>query len=56
MLLKYVCGSCGYICDEASGDPERGIARGIRWADVSDDWMRPDCGVAKSSFARCDDR
>jgi len=47
----YICIVCGFIYDEAAGRPEDGIAPGTKWADVSEDWACPDCGVAKAEFA-----
>jgi rubredoxin len=44
------CIVCGYIYDEAKGDPEHGIAPGTRWEDVPEGWECPDCGVAKADF------
>jgi rubredoxin len=41
---------CGHVYDEASGDPEHGIAPGTRREDVPEDWSCPDCGAAKSDF------
>ena len=49
-MRKYQCIVCGYIYDEAAGDPEHGIAPGTRWEDIPGDWCCPDCGVAKSDF------
>ena len=52
-LAKYKiweCTICGFIYDEAKGDPEEGLAPGTRWDDIPDDWSCPDCGVAKSDF------
>jgi rubredoxin len=46
----YICIVCGFIYDEAAGRPEDGIAAGNKWADVSEDWACPDCGVAKADF------
>jgi rubredoxin len=46
----YICIVCGFIYDEAAGRPEDGIAAGTKWADVSEDWACPDCGVAKADF------
>jgi rubredoxin len=50
-LKQYVCVICGWIYDEATGDPEHGIAPGTRWADVPDDWRCPLCDVGKEDFA-----
>lgn len=50
IMTKWQCIVCGYIYDEAVGDPEHGIAAGTRWEDIPADWACPDCGVAKSDF------
>ncbi|MFO1418386.1 MAG: rubredoxin [Methylotetracoccus sp.] len=47
---KYICSACGYIYDEAEGDPDSGISAGTPWEDVSDEWVCPECGVDKSYF------
>jgi rubredoxin len=49
-LQTWECIVCGYIYDEAAGDPDHGIASGTRWADVPEDWACPECGVAKADF------
>ena len=36
---KYVCNICGYVYDEAEGDPDSGIAPGTKWEDVPEDWV-----------------
>ncbi len=41
---------CGFIYDEVKGLPEEGIAPGISWEDIPDDWLCPDCGVGKADF------
>ena len=48
--MKYVCSVCGYVYDEATGEPDAGIAPGTAWADVPDDFVCPVCGVGKDSF------
>jgi rubredoxin len=50
-LRQWVCVICGWIYDEAAGDPEHGIAAGTRWADVPDDFRCPLCDVGKEDFA-----
>jgi rubredoxin len=50
-MSKYQCFFCGYVYDEAVGDPDGGIAPGTRWEDIPDDWLCPSCGAAKSDFA-----
>jgi rubredoxin len=49
-MRKFECIVCGFIYDEAKGDPEHGIAAGTRWEDVPESWSCPDCGVAKADF------
>ena len=49
-MKKYVCDLCGYIYDEAAGDPDNGVAPGTKWADVPEDWVCPLCGADKSHF------
>lgn len=49
-MKVWQCMSCGFIYDEAAGDPEHGIAPGTRWTDVPDDWQCPMCGEAKATF------
>ena len=48
--LRYVCDACGYIYDEAKGDPDSGLAPGTRFADIPDDWQCPLCGLTKSDL------
>ena len=49
-MKVWQCIVCGYIYDEAQGDPEHGITAGTRWEDVPASWECPDCGVAKGDF------
>ena len=49
--MKYVCNVCGYIYDEAAGDPDNGLLPGTLWADVPEDWVCPLCGVGKDQFS-----
>lgn len=49
-MKSWQCIVCGYVYDEATGDPEHGIAPGTRWEDVPESWECPDCGVAKADF------
>ena len=48
--MRYVCTVCGYIYDEAAGDPDHGVAPGTAWADVPEDYVCPLCGVGKDLF------
>lgn len=49
-MKRYQCVVCGFIYDEAKGMPQDGIPPGTRWEDIADDWLCPDCGVAKADF------
>jgi rubredoxin len=49
-MRKFECTACGYIYDEALGDPDNGIAPGTKWEDLPDDWVCPLCGVGKEEF------
>lgn len=48
--MKYVCTVCGFIYDEAAGDPDNGVAPATAWADVPEDYVCPLCGVGKDMF------
>ena len=37
-MKKYECEPCGYIYDEAAGDPDNGIAPGTKFEDLPEDW------------------
>ena len=50
-MKKYVCDLCGYIYDEAAGDPDNGVAPGTEGEDVPEDWVCPLCGADKSQFS-----
>lgn len=50
--MKYVCTVCGYVYDEAVGDPDSGIAAGTKWADIPETWVCPVCGVGKDQFTQ----
>lgn len=47
---QYICDACGYVYDEAEGDPDGGLPPGTRYADIPDDWACPLCGVTKADF------
>lgn len=50
-MKKYVCNVCGYIYDEATGDPDNGFAAGTKWSDLPEDFSCPICGVGKDDFS-----
>ena len=44
-MAAWLCPGCGYIYDEADGDPREGFPPGTAWAEVPDDWPCPECAV-----------
>ena len=46
----WMCLICGWIYDEAAGDPEHGIATGTKWEDVPMNWTCPECAARKEDF------
>ena len=49
-MRKWECMVCGWLYDEAEGDPDGGISAGTRWEDIPDDWTCRECGVGKNDF------
>jgi rubredoxin---NAD+ reductase len=49
-MKKYICQLCGYIYDEAKGDPDSGLAPATTFEQIPEDWSCPDCGVTKDMF------
>jgi len=45
-MERYQCLVC-LISTIREGDPDSGIAPGTTWVDVPEDWICPQCGVAK---------
>ena len=50
-MKKYICKICGWIYDEAQGDPDNGIAPGTKFEDLTADYICPMCGAGKDEFA-----
>lgn len=50
-MRQYICNACGWIYDEAKGDPDSGLAPGTRFEDIPDDWACPLCQVTKADFS-----
>ena len=49
-MKRWRCIVCGFVYDEALGDPLSGIPPGTAWEDIPQAWVCPDCGVAKADF------
>ncbi|GLT01139.1 rubredoxin [Sphingobium jiangsuense] len=47
---RYLCYYCGYVYDEALGDPDGGIPPFTRFDAIPDGWICPECGVTKEDF------
>lgn len=54
-MEKYKCNSCGFIYDPETGDPMSGIAPGISFEDLREDYICPLCGVRKEEFFKLED-
>jgi rubredoxin len=46
------CKVCGYVYDPASGDARGGIAPGVPFTTLSEDWVCPTCRAPKFRFAK----
>ena len=49
-MKQWMCANCGWIYDQAVGDPESGIPAGTPWDEVPESWTCPDCGALKNEF------
>lgn len=49
-MRKWMCLNCGWMYDEALGDPDHGLAPGTAWDAVPDSWVCPECGSGKADF------
>lgn len=49
-MKRWMCMNCGWVYDEALGDPMGEIEPGTAWEDIPDDWKCPDCGALKAEF------
>lgn len=51
-MAKYKCLICGYIYDEAKGDPDNNIPPNTKFEDLPNDWVCPVCGAEKTQFEK----
>ena len=45
MAQKYCCKACDYVYNPQKGDLEGGIAPGVAFEDLPENWICPECGV-----------
>lgn len=46
----WACQICGWVYEEAKGDPVGEIAPGTKWVDLPDNWVCPECGSCQEEF------
>ena len=46
--MKFKCLVCGYVYDPAEND-------NVKFADLPEDWVCPECGVGKEHFEEMQD-
>ncbi len=49
-MKSYMCVICGYVYNEADGEPDGGIVPGTKWETVPPNWVCPECGARKEDF------
>ncbi|HEX7608092.1 MAG TPA: rubredoxin [Candidatus Cryosericum sp.] len=51
-MEKWICTVCGYVYDPAIGDSTQEINPGVKFEDLPESWVCPDCGAAKDLFEK----
>jgi pyruvate oxidase len=51
-MAQWKCTVCGYIYDEAMGDPKGGIPKETPFEKLPDTWTCPVCGAGKDAFVK----
>lgn len=54
-MAKYKCMMCGYVYDEAKGDPDNGIPAGTKWEDLPASYACPVCASPKGQFKKIEE-
>lgn len=54
-MKRHLCTACDWVYDPAQGDPDAGIPPGVRFEELPDDWVCPQCGVGKDQFDTVED-
>jgi len=50
LMDKYRCVLCGYVYDQAVGDPEGGVEAGTVFHELPESWACPECGAGLDEF------
>jgi rubredoxin len=50
IMGRYVCAVCGYVYDPEDGDPDTGVAAGVTFDRLPEEWVCPICGASKDEF------
>lgn len=53
--MKYMCPTCGWIYDEAAGDPDNNITPGTKFQDLPEWYDCQFCCVDKATFVPFED-
>jgi rubredoxin len=53
-MKKWICAGCGWIYDEAEGDPAHNIPAGTLWEELPADWCCPSCERSREQFELAD--
>ncbi|MHA2136143.1 MAG: rubredoxin [Candidatus Thorarchaeota archaeon] len=51
-MAKWECQVCGWVYDEATGDPDGGVEAGTKFEDLPDGWVCPACGAGVEDFEK----
>jgi len=54
-MQPYFCNFCGYRYDPALGDPRIGLAPGLDFCSLPEDWSCPECGASRRLFVSAED-
>jgi rubredoxin len=52
IMEKWICTVCGYVYDPTVGDSTQDINPGVKFEDLPDSWVCPDCGAGKDLFEK----
>ena len=50
---KTICTVCNYVYDETTGEPRQNITPSVKFADLPEQWVCPECNANKEMFQPC---